>query len=287
MRYADEAHRRARPGTGEGLVDRVLGADALQHRVGAHALRQVGHPRRALVAALGHHLGGAEPSRERLPVGVPGHRDDPLGAHPGGRQDAEQTDGAVADHDHRVALADVGADRSVPAGAHHIGEREQARDQRRLGLVAQRDEGAVGQRDPHVLRLRRPEGVPVAVLGPEVGHALARRLHPDPAMRAGVVADGKRADDEVAGAQAAHLQPDLLDHPDELVADRPGLGHLVDPAVGPQVGAAHAGGDDADDRVRRGKNRGVRDVVEADVARGVQDGRLHGGILPSEGKRRR
>jgi hypothetical protein len=211
---------------------------------------------------------------------VPRHGDDALGAHPGGRQNAEQPHGPVAHDGDRVALADVRRDRGVPTGTHHVGEREQARDHRGVGLVAQRDEGAVGERDADELRLRRAEGEPGAVLRPEVRDVVARRLHADLAVRAGVVADREGADDEVTGAQAAHVGADLLDDADQLVADGAGLGDLVDAPVGPQVGAAYAGRDDADDCVRRGQNRGVGDVVEADVAGGVQDGRLHGVILP-------
>jgi hypothetical protein len=42
------------------LEARVLGADALQHRVRTDPVGQVQHPRDALVTALGDDVGGAE-----------------------------------------------------------------------------------------------------------------------------------------------------------------------------------------------------------------------------------
>ena len=64
-----------------------------------------------------------------LPRLVAAHRDDPLGAHLLRREHAEQTDRAVADDDDRRARLDVGRIGREPAGAHHVGQRQQARDQ--------------------------------------------------------------------------------------------------------------------------------------------------------------
>ena len=71
-----------------------------------------------------------------------------------GGEHAGQPDRAVADDHHRAARPDVGADRGVPAGAHHVGQRQDARHHRRRparsGVASER---AVGVLDPDQLGL--------------------------------------------------------------------------------------------------------------------------------------
>ena len=56
-----------------------------------------------------------------------------------------------------------------------------------------------------------------------------------------------------------------------------GAGDRLDAAVGPQVGPAHAGGRDPDDRVGRLDDRRVVALLEAHVAGAVEDGSSHRG----------
>ncbi len=92
----------------------------------------------------------------------------------------------------------------------------------------------------------------------------------------------QRPHDHVNGAtttcptrDVADVRADLLDHADVLVADAVGLADLVLAAVGPQVGAADAGGEDAHQGLVRLLEHGVREGLGADVAGGVDDGGAH------------
>ncbi len=122
----------------------MAGSDALQGGVGARTVGQVLDPGHGVVAAFGDDVGGAELAGELLAWTVGALGDDPLGADGGRGQDA---DGAVADDgDGHVGLH-VGGDGGEPAGAHHIGQRQQAGDHLGGGMVWGGDEGAVGERD--------------------------------------------------------------------------------------------------------------------------------------------
>ena len=96
-----------------------------------------------------------------LPRLVSAHRDDALGAHLLRGQHAEQTDRAVTDDDDRRARLDVGGIGREPARAHHVGEREQARDHVGVRNVARRDERAVRERHAHARRLRADDELAV------------------------------------------------------------------------------------------------------------------------------
>ena len=121
------------------------------------------------------------------------------------------------------------------------------------GMSGGGDQGAVGQRDPQ----RTRPGLPMAPMSCRLH---AGGLVAGPADLAGVVGGEERADHELAGLDAGDLAADLLDDADVLVAHRGGSVDWLDAAVGPQVGPAHAGGGDADDRVggfddRAGRSR--------------------------------
>jgi hypothetical protein len=103
----------------------------------------------------------------------------------------------------------------------------------------------------------------------------ARGGQPLVAELARAVRDRERHDDDVATFDAAHLGADLLDDPDRLVAHAlAGLArcHRV---VRPQIAAADAGADDADDRVSWLGDCRVPDALDADVAGAVHHGRFH------------
>jgi hypothetical protein len=104
----------------------------------------------------------------------------------------------------------------------------------------------------------------------------ARRRDAVLAVRARPVAVGERRDHEIAPGDVLHLGPDVLDDADELVADPVRFGRLDHSPVGPQVRAAHAGRDDPHQRVIRMLYAGVRDVLDPDVARGMDEGGAHG-----------
>src|SRR5215203_3301979 len=192
-----------------------------------------------------------------------------------GGEHREQADGAVADDRHRLAWTGLGRHGAKPAGAEHVGGREQAGDQVLRRQARRRYEGAVSERDAGVLCLCAGGGTGLPVD--------AGRLVASPADLAGVVGGEERADDELARLDQTYLTADLLDDADVLVAHRCRLRHRVGPAVGPEVRAAHAGDRQSDDGVGRLDDRRVRALLETHVAGAVHYGRAHSGLPPISG----
>jgi hypothetical protein len=91
---------------------------------------------------------------------------------------------------------------------------------------------------------------------------------------------GERHDDQVALLYLRDLRSDVLDDAYGLVAHRlAGLAwlHLM---VRMEIAAADAGAGDADQRVGRLDDRGVGDVLDADVSGLVHNGCAHGSLPP-------
>src|SRR5205085_10435222 len=81
MRDADEADGPARPCRVDRLHHRLRGPDALEHRVGTDAVRDLLDPCDTFVTAFGDDVGRAELTGEPLPRFVAAHREDALRAH--------------------------------------------------------------------------------------------------------------------------------------------------------------------------------------------------------------
>src|SRR5215217_6299824 len=111
----------------------------------------------------------------------------------------------------------------------------------------------------------------------------AGRLVPGSADLAGVVRGEERADHELTRLDGGDLVADLLDHADVLVAHRRRAVVALDAPVGPQVGAAHAGRGQPQDRVGGLDDGGAVAVFDADVAGGVEDCSSHAGAPASLG----
>jgi hypothetical protein len=159
------------------------------------------------------------------------------------------------------ALLTALRDDVVVAGAEHVGQREQRRDE--CGVLGDRqlDQGAVGQRDTHGLAL----GAVDVAGGPEPA-ADARGVQALAAVLAGPVGVGERRDDQVALLHDGHVGAGVLDHAEELVPHscRPiRSGHGV---VRVQVAAADAGPHHADQGVGGLLDDRIRDVLDTDVA---------------------
>jgi hypothetical protein len=105
----------------------------------------------------------------------------------------------------------------------------------------------------------------------------ARGLVTGLAVRAGAVRGDERADDELARLDRLDTGADLLDHAAVLVPDRVRRLHLGDPAVEPQIRAAHAGGGEPDDRVLRLFDPRLVALLEAYVPWAVKDRSAHDG----------
>ena len=103
-----------------------------------------GHAR---VPALGDDVGRAERAGQLLARLVARHRDDPGGAEPRGGEHGAEADGAIPDDDDRAPRRDAGRDGGVVAGAHHVRQRQQARDELVARVLGRRHERAVGVRD--------------------------------------------------------------------------------------------------------------------------------------------
>jgi hypothetical protein len=198
---------------------------------------------------------------------VAAHGDDPVGAELAGGQHGQQPDGAITDHGDGPAWTGLGGHGAEPAGAEHVGGREETRDEIVRGDVRSGDERAVGERDASQLCLRAD--------GAHEHPLDTRALVAGLAELAGAVGGPERADHELAGRDRVDLAADLLDDADVLVAHRGRPVDRFDPAVGPQVRAAHAGRGQPDDRVSRLQDPGVLAVFHPDVAGGVQDSSTH------------
>jgi hypothetical protein len=98
-------------------------------------------------------------------------------------------------------------------------------------------------------------------------------------VRAGVVGDTERANNELTRPDGSHLAADLHDDAAIFVAHVHRRGHLVESAIGPEVGAADAGRRQLDDGVGRKLDFGLGDFLAADVAGAVKDSGEHGNSL--------
>jgi hypothetical protein len=92
---------------------------------------------------------------------------------------------------------------------------------------------------------------------------------------AGVDGREERADHELARLYVRDVRADFFDDADVLVAHRRWPLPCVGAAVGPEVAAADAGANDADDRVCRLDDRRLRDILDANVARSVHECPAH------------
>src|SRR5215213_1098934 len=273
VEHADEPDVTACPRGADGLHHRLLRADGLDDRVRAEPAGELLDPCRALLAALGHDVGGAELPGEPLAGLVPAHRDDTLGAQLLGGEHREQADGAVADDRHHLAWTGLGRHGAKPAGAEHVGGREQAGDHVLRRQARRCYEGAVGERDAGVLCLCAGGGTGLPVD--------ARRLVAGPADLAGVVGGEERADDELARLDQTYLVAHLLDDADVLMAHRGRLVDRLDAAVGPEIRAAHAGERQSDEGVGLLDDRRVGTLLEAHVPGAIKNCSLHD-LSPSE-----
>jgi len=266
VRHADVADHRTRPGDGQRLLHRLVGADAFQHGIGADLVGQrldLGH---AVIAALGHDVGRAVLQRQVLARLVAAHGDHAGGAELPRRQHAHQADRAVAHHHGGTTGLHPRRHGGVPAGAEHVGGGQQAGNQVVIGLLVQRDQRAVGQRHASELRLR-------------TGHEFALHaggLEAVAAVRTGVVRQAEGTDDELPRLDRGDGAADLDHGAAVLVAHVHRPFDLVQPAVGPQVGAADAGGGQPDGHVGRLLQGRLGHLLDAHVAGGVELGSQHG-----------
>ena len=179
-------------------------------------------------------------------------------------QHTAQTDRAVTDDGNRHARLHAGRDGGVPAGAHHVGQRQQARDEVVRRVILGLHQGAVRQRYADPLGL-------AAVVAAAV---LAGGLETGPAVRAGVVGGEEAADDEPAGLDVRTASPTSSTMPQYswpiahglVNLSRPRYGHRSDPQT--QVATVRTTRRWFDDRR-------VGPLLEADVTGGVQDGSAH------------
>jgi hypothetical protein len=240
-------------------------SDALEYRIGADASGQLFDARHAIVTALGHDVCRAELPRERLSRFVPAHRDDPLSTQLSRRKHAEQTDRAVADHNHRRSRFYVRRVRGKPASAEDVGGGEKARHQVGRRHVRRGDQRAVCHGDAQQWGLRAHDPFPVC----------ARCLEARAAMRARVVGRGKRPDHELAALDRRDRAADVLDDATVLVAHRTRTGRSIQPTVGPEIGSAHARSRQADDGVGRIDDGRRGALLETHVTRTVENSSAH------------
>src|SRR6516165_4631700 len=110
------------------------------------------------------------------------------------------------------------------------------------------------------------------------GHELAmdaRGLIAVPAVGAGVVGGGKRADDKLPRLERLNRAAHFLDDAAIFVTHRRGPLDRLKAAIGPQVRPAHARGRNSDHRIGRLDDLRSFAVLNADVAGAVENGSFH------------
>src|SRR5947209_18317408 len=127
VRHADVAHVPALASRTDRLHHRFLGADALQHRVGADSVGQLLDAGHSLVTALCDDVGRAELARQFLSCLVTAHGDDPLSTHLLRGEHTKKPDGTVTDDRDCHPRFSVGCGGGEPAGAHTGGYRQKTR----------------------------------------------------------------------------------------------------------------------------------------------------------------
>jgi hypothetical protein len=210
VRHADIADGTSRARGTDGLHHRLLRANALQYRINPDSVRHVPDPRHRIVPALCHDVSCAEFAREFLARRVSAHGDDPVGAHLSGRENAEQSNGAVTDDPDSAAWLEVCGNSRKPACAHDVGNRKETRDEVSRRNVRRRDQRTVGEWDAQQWSLR----------GADKLLMLARRLIAGPAVGTRVVGGEERADDELARLDCFDRAANLFNDSAILVAHR-------------------------------------------------------------------
>jgi hypothetical protein len=198
------------------------------------------------------------------------HQDDLPGAQAPGGQYRAQPHRAVADDRDAHAGPDLSGDGGVVAGAEHVGERHQRRQQRRVRRDRQLHQRPGGLRDPHGLALAAVHAVEAVAAAVRAGG-----LQATAAPEAGVVGVGERREYQVAALEPGDLGAGVLDDAEELVSHLPALVSGWHGPVGVQVAAADRGAHHAYERVGRGVDRRVGNVFDADVTGSVHQRRLH------------
>jgi hypothetical protein len=227
-------------------------------------------------------LVGAEVTGELLPVRMARHRHDASGSDSLGGEHCAQANCAVTDDSNRASGRDTSGDGGVVARGEDIGQRQQVSHQLLARLLRGRHERAVGERSTYDLALTAVDGMALVVLTAPVAALDARRVDAAKTESTRVVGERERCDDEVADIQRRDRRADLFDDAHELVTDTPRRLELIDAAIGPQVGSAHAGRDDAHDRIIVLDQLRIGHVVEADVVWGMKDGGTHVASLAAE-----
>lgn len=191
-------------------------------------------------------------------------------------------DSTVTDHSDRTSRRDAGAERGMVPGWHHIGQREQVRQE--CGVIGPfgPEQGAFGEWYPDPLGLGTTSRDPVGARLTPTAAADARGLHPVAAVLAVSIVDRERADDEVSRPQGADLGADLGHGADELVPLGGRPIHRQHTPVPPQIRSTDAAGLDRDDDVGRVQDLRVVDLVNADVLRSVHEGCEHDDLSDRE-----
>ena len=264
-----------------------LHADRVDHGVRPAAVRALAQRVADVVDLLDVDRLDAVALGEREPLGHEVEAEHAPGAAVLGDPGTHLADRAEAEDGDAAALGDRGVLDRLPRGGQDVGEVDEALVGRALGDL---DRAVVGLRDAQQLGLAAGDlavelGVAeqrgalalLAVLG-----RLALRLQPLVAHPAVPAGDVERDHHAVARGDVLHVRADGLDDAHRLVAEDVALvderaEHLVEM----QVRAADARAGDADDRVGRLLDGGVRHVVDPDVPLAVVGDCLHPSGMPA------
>ena len=270
MGDADPADRAAGPGDLDGEREALVRPHRLEHGRRAAALRSRTCST-ASGAAESTGVRGTEPAGDLEASVVVAHRHDPLRSEPSRGEHSAEAHGAVADDDCGRARPDAGADGCAVARRHHVGEQERAssasprrprpprRGRRASRPPAARARPHPGHRPPRAPRRRRAGTTNVGPRGRTRRSRPSTRRAPRRGRRAGSRAPPARPPRRSRGTRARRGSP----------ACRSATGPE------PEIRAADPCARDADDGVGGLPERGVGNLLDADVSRPVVDRRPH------------
>ena len=259
MRQAHAADHATTTDQTDRRVEGLLGAHAFEHSVGTIA---AGHPQHLVdggLIALGHDISRTEFAGERRAILVTAHGNNARGTtHLGGNHTA-QADCTIA-HDHGcVTGLDLGRNRRVITGGHHIGNGQQ-RSERRVVVVFRR----TGHLDHGAVRLRYAQVF--GLTGGEVAAVRAHGFKAGLAHRALAATVRERHNHEVAGLDGFDRRANLFDHTDGLVTHLAVCGLSAQPTEEPQIGTAHASAYHANHDVVVLPKRRLRHLLDGHLA---------------------
>jgi hypothetical protein len=221
MRDANAANRATRASNAYGRVHGLVSADAFQHGVNPKTAGKIADALDGFLPALAYNVGCAEGAPQRNAIGMTTHQDDLFRTEAFGRNNAAQSNSAVADDSSRFAGRNARDEGRMVPGAHHIRKRQERRHKRVISTDWQNEQRAIGLRNTKGFRLRALHASVAEKTAMETS-GLQVLVTED----TGAVGERERHDHEITLLQRLDLGTDLFNNSDCLVA------HALSPVFG-------------------------------------------------------